>query len=266
MVSLLTFSSALVTGRSNVKPSVLLVLLAFSRALVAGQSNVKPNVLLVLADDLGWSNLGNRAGSVNGSATPSEAQTPNIDELVSSGIRLNRHYTYNYCSPSRASLQSGRLPVHVSFNNDDPTTYNPGEPDTGFAGIPRNMTGIAEKMKSAGYKTHMTGKWDAGMATWRHTPMGRVRAPVRARAHTHVRAGVRQLLRVLSPRERLLYADPLALGHRRRRHLLEGGVRLWPPCAIRPRVQYVHRHRRHLLEGGVRVCARARVHAGSCRG
>ena len=35
------------------------------------------------------------------------------------------------------------------------------------------MTGIASKMRAAGYRTHMTGKWDAGMATWDHTPMGR---------------------------------------------------------------------------------------------
>ena len=35
------------------------------------------------------------------------------------------------------------------------------------------MTGLAEKMKSAGYKTHFAGKWDAGMATPRHTPHGR---------------------------------------------------------------------------------------------
>ena len=35
------------------------------------------------------------------------------------------------------------------------------------------MTGLAEKMKSAGYKTHFAAKWDAGMATPRHTPHGR---------------------------------------------------------------------------------------------
>jgi arylsulfatase I/J len=35
------------------------------------------------------------------------------------------------------------------------------------------MTGIATKMKAAGYATHMAGKWDAGMATQDHTPQGR---------------------------------------------------------------------------------------------
>merc|ERR1712232_148713 len=46
-------------------------------------------------------------------------------------------------------------------------------PVSGFAGIPRNMTGMAEHLKAAGYATHQVGKWDAGMATPDHTPQGR---------------------------------------------------------------------------------------------
>lgn len=57
--------------------------------------------------------------------------------------------------------------------NDQNEAVNPKDPVKGFAGIPRNMTGIAEKMRKGGYRTHATGKWDAGMATWDHTPMGR---------------------------------------------------------------------------------------------
>ena len=53
------------------------------------------------------------------------------------------------------------------------TIYNPKDPVSGFAGIPRNMTGMAEHMKAGGYATHQTGKWDAGMATPEHTPQGR---------------------------------------------------------------------------------------------
>jgi arylsulfatase B len=139
-----------------------------------------------------------------------EIVTPNIDALVGEGVELTRHYVYMSCTPSRSSVQSGawvpgdswlfdfiffftfhyfnfntgRLPVHVQQ-----TLANPDQPN---AGIPRNMTGMASKLKQAGYvvsframksifhncsphryATHFVGKWDAGMATPTHTPQGR---------------------------------------------------------------------------------------------
>jgi len=69
--------------------------------------------------------------------------------------------------------KSGRLPVHVNTVNTSPTVHNVSDPVSGFAGIPRNMTGFASKLRSAGYATAMVGKWDAGMATPEHTPLGR---------------------------------------------------------------------------------------------
>ena len=86
---------------------------------------------------------------------------------------LDRHYSFKICSPSRCSLQTGRLPVHVNIKNTSPVVHNASDPVSGFQGIPRNMTGIAEKLVGTGYRTAMTGKWDAGMATPRHTPQGR---------------------------------------------------------------------------------------------
>lgn len=85
----------------------------------------------------------------------------------------DRAYSFQFCSPTRSSLQSGRYPSHVNDKNADVTAYNPADPVSGFAAIPRNMTGIASKLKAAGYMTHQVGKWDAGMATWDHTPHGR---------------------------------------------------------------------------------------------
>ncbi len=66
--------------------------------------------------------------------------------------------TFKFCSPSRSSLQTGRLPVHVNDLNAAPECSNPADPISGFAGIPVNMTGVAQKLKSAGYATHMTGE------------------------------------------------------------------------------------------------------------
>jgi len=46
-------------------------------------------------------------------------------------------------------------------------------PENPDMGVPRNMTGIGAKMKKAGYNTAFVGKWDVGMATPDHTPLGR---------------------------------------------------------------------------------------------
>jgi len=123
---------------------------------------------MILADDFGWANVG-----YHRNPPTNEVQTPNIDQLVKEGIELDRHYVYKFCSPSRSALQSGRNPIHVNTLNLEPTYYNPADPVSGFSAVPRNMTGIATKLKQAGYATHMFGKWDAGMATPDHTPHGR---------------------------------------------------------------------------------------------
>ena len=86
---------------------------------------------------------------------------------------MDRHYSYRICGPARSALLSGRLAPHVLVKNVAVTASNPSDPVSGFAGIPRNMTGMGEKVRAGGYKTHYTGKWDAGMATPQHTPYGR---------------------------------------------------------------------------------------------
>ena len=105
-----------------------------------------PNLVFNLIDDWGWANVG-----FHRDAGFPETVTPNMDSLVQQGILLNQYYVHKYCSPSRSSYQSGRFPYHVNVLNDDMSVANPADPVSGFAGIPRNMTGIAEKLKTAGY-------------------------------------------------------------------------------------------------------------------
>jgi len=131
----------------------------------------------------------------------------------------DRAYSFQFCSPTRSSLQSGRYPSHVNDKNADVTAYNPADPVSGFAAIPRNMTGIASKLKAAGYMTHQVGKWDAGMATWDHTPHGRgydtslgcadrQRAPAAETAcRAHVCAGQRLVARLLGVKQRIYSPD-----------------------------------------------------------
>lgn len=138
----------------------------------------KPHVVFFLADDYGWANFGAHLRDLDGSDPDvqqlrKEVHTPNMDLLVQQGMLLERHYTYKICSPTRSSLQVGRLPAHVNAINTGVTVANLSDPVSGFSGIPRNMTGVAEKLRLAGYRTHMVGKWDAGMATPEHSPRGR---------------------------------------------------------------------------------------------
>ncbi len=134
----------------------------------AAANAAKPHLMFLLVDDWGWANVG-----YHRNGTDKEVVTPNIDDLVKNGLELDQHYAYKFCSPSRCSLLSGRLPIHVNDENVEPDIHNPLDKQSGYQGIPRGMTGIAEKLKLAGYATHQVGKWDAGMATPDHTPQGR---------------------------------------------------------------------------------------------
>eukprot|EP01084_Bolivina_argentea_P130305 230023_1 len=134
-----------------------LLLVVFN--ITSGQ-NRPPNFLFILADDLGWANVGYH--NDNG-----EVKTPNIDYLVKNGLELNRHYAHYVCSPTRSSLQSGRLPTHCNLSNTAAkgNVYN---------GVPPNYTCIAERLKYDGnYSCHQIGKWDAGSTVPEQTPHGR---------------------------------------------------------------------------------------------
>ena len=122
---------------------------------------------MLLIDDYGWANLGVH------SPNSSEVVTPNLDALAASGVLLERHYVHKFCSPTRSALQTGRSPIHVNVLNSPLSQHNPRDPMGGFQGAPRNMTGIAEKLRGAGYQTGQWGKWHAGMAVFEQTPLGR---------------------------------------------------------------------------------------------
>lgn len=107
-------------------------------------------------DDFGYFNSG-------WSGNP-EARTPHIDALVQDGVIMHRHYTFKYCSPTRSSFLSGRLPYHVNQAN---RAYS------AVGGVDLRMTIIPEKLKSAGYQTHQIGKWHAGSSCEANLPVHR---------------------------------------------------------------------------------------------
>ena len=117
------------------------------------------NFLFFLVDDMGWADIG-----ANGSKFH---ETPNIDRLARSGMRFTQGYAAgSVCSPTRASIMTGRHPVRVNI-----TDWIPGQsnrktnpllhPDD-LSHLPLAEVTIAEALKEHGYQTFFAGKWHLG--------------------------------------------------------------------------------------------------------
>ena len=118
-----------------------------------------PNIVFVLFDDVGWADFNYNVGGE--SAIP----TPNLDRLASQGLKLKSHYVHSSCTPSRASLMTGRY----SPNTGLPCAMFPGS----VAGLPDEMATMPQLLRRAGYSAHMVGKWHIGHAQWKQGPVGR---------------------------------------------------------------------------------------------
>lgn len=129
------------------------------RAPLAASSERPPNIVLILADDLGWADLG-----VYGSTF---YETPNLDGLAAEGMRFTDAYAAAaICSPSRASLLTGRSPARVNLTDWVPGQGN--EPHQKLLQVedndrlPLEEVTIAELLRDAGFTTAHIGKWHLG--------------------------------------------------------------------------------------------------------
>ncbi|MGP3690915.1 arylsulfatase [Streptomyces sp. IBSNAI002] len=106
-----------------------------------------PDVIVIVLDDLGFAQTG---------AFGSDIATPHIDRLAAGGLRYNRFHVTAMCSPTRASLLTGRNhhAVGMGFLVDLPITY-PGYD----ARIPRSAAPLPRLLRDAGYSTLAVGKW-----------------------------------------------------------------------------------------------------------
>lgn len=104
----------------------------------------KPNILFLVADDLGWGDVGWHGSSI---------RTPNLDRLAATGLELEEHYVCPVCTPTRASLLTGRYPGRFGPHATQPSNA-PVFPDGTLT--------LAGALRDHGYETALFGKWHLG--------------------------------------------------------------------------------------------------------
>jgi arylsulfatase A-like enzyme len=108
------------------------------------KSNNKPNVILILTDDQGYGDLGFHKNP--------DIKTPTLDAFASESIGLNNFYVSPVCSPTRASLLTGRYNIRTGVFD----TFSGGSI------MASSEITIAELLKDSGYRTGHFGKWHLG--------------------------------------------------------------------------------------------------------
>jgi arylsulfatase A-like enzyme len=118
-------------------------------AMSASRTDYRPNIIMILADDMGFSDT---------APYGSEISTPNLDKLAHGGIKFTQFYNNPRCCPSRASLMTGLYSQQAGMGlmTADYGRY----PYPGYKGdLSDNCVTIAEALRSAGYRTAISGKW-----------------------------------------------------------------------------------------------------------
>ena len=115
------------------------------------QNNNSPNYIVIFVDDMGYGDLG-----VYGNPTIS---TPHLDKMAFEGQKWTQFYSAaSVCTPSRAALLTGRLPVRSGMAS----SKNPVLFPNSLSGLPSTELTLAEKLKEKNYKTAIVGKWHLG--------------------------------------------------------------------------------------------------------
>lgn len=121
--------------------AALLVLLTLGVSAHADAADTRPNIVLIMCDDMGFSDIASYGGEID---------TPNLDKLAAQGVRFRTFYNNAKCEHTRASLITGHWWHHVGAS----------------ASVVYKGKTFGDRMRAAGYRTLMTGKWHAGQTPY----------------------------------------------------------------------------------------------------
>ena len=145
--------------------SLLLTVSALAAAQTASSQapNIRPpNIVLFNIDGLGWMDIGAQGSTFY--------ETPQTDRLAKEGMRFTNAYSAcPVCSPSRASLMSGKYPARVHFTGHITAIFRHRYPEHGriippddYMYLSHNEVSLARAIKPAGYVSASIGKWHLG--------------------------------------------------------------------------------------------------------
>ncbi|XP_068709022.1 arylsulfatase I-like [Montipora foliosa] len=115
----------------------------------------RPHIIMIVADDMGWDDV-----SFHGSP---QFPTPHIDKLANEGVILNSYYVSPICTPTRASLMTGKHPINLGIQHGTIFGTQP-------YGLPLGVATTPQYLRSLGYRAHGVGKWHLGFFEKEYTP------------------------------------------------------------------------------------------------
>lgn len=128
---------------------LITLLMGFPPAFAADHR--PPNIVIIFCDDLGYGDLGSYGNPT--------IRTPHLDRMAAEGQKWTSFYSAaEVCTPSRAALLTGRLPIRSGMASNKRRVLFPNSK----GGLPADEVTLAETLKARGYATHAIGKWHLG--------------------------------------------------------------------------------------------------------